>query len=129
MHTDVQRSENLALGFSTLRSIYEDIPIKVQEINLESIHFLHPGLPRVALSCHSWSFSSSVVESKKIIDLPFLEVPLIAFDDQAPLTWKVLKVLVHGFMGAWQVFNAGLNPPKIPQVNCMLSLQGSACLR
>ncbi|KAJ6931304.1 hypothetical protein NC652_014728 [Populus alba x Populus x berolinensis] len=42
MHTDVQRSENLP-GISTLRSIYEDIPIKVKN-HLESIHFLHPGL-------------------------------------------------------------------------------------
>ena len=42
VHTDVQRSENFP-GISTLRSIYDDIPMNVKG-HLESVYFLHPGL-------------------------------------------------------------------------------------
>lgn len=42
VHTDVQRSENFP-GISTLRSIYDDIPMNVKS-HLESVYFLHPGL-------------------------------------------------------------------------------------
>ncbi|XP_065880258.1 uncharacterized protein [Euphorbia lathyris] len=42
VHTDVQRSENFP-GISSLRSIYEAIPINVKN-NLEAVYFLHPGL-------------------------------------------------------------------------------------
>ncbi|KAI3991586.1 hypothetical protein MKX01_041301 [Papaver californicum] len=41
-HTDVQRSDNF-LGISTLRSIYEALPINIKE-NLEAVCFVHPGL-------------------------------------------------------------------------------------
>ncbi|XP_043710843.1 protein GDAP2 homolog [Telopea speciosissima] len=40
VHTNVQRSENFP-KISTLRSIYEAIPINVKE-NLEAIYFVHP---------------------------------------------------------------------------------------
>ncbi|KAM5565238.1 hypothetical protein ABKV19_019320 [Rosa sericea] len=42
VHTDVNRSENLP-GISTLRSIYEAIPVNVKD-NLEAVYFVHPGL-------------------------------------------------------------------------------------
>uniref|UniRef100_A0A5B7BCQ1 CRAL-TRIO domain-containing protein n=1 Tax=Davidia involucrata TaxID=16924 RepID=A0A5B7BCQ1_DAVIN len=42
VHTDVERSENFP-GISTLRSIYDSIPINVRE-NLEAVYFVHPGL-------------------------------------------------------------------------------------
>ncbi|XP_010266934.1 PREDICTED: protein GDAP2 homolog [Nelumbo nucifera] len=42
VHTNVQRSENFP-GISTLRSIYEALPINVKE-NLEAVYFVHPGL-------------------------------------------------------------------------------------
>ncbi|XP_043712109.1 ganglioside-induced differentiation-associated protein 2 [Telopea speciosissima] len=42
VHTNVQRNENFP-GISTLRSIYEAIPINVKE-NLEAVYFVHPGL-------------------------------------------------------------------------------------
>ncbi|KAI3877598.1 hypothetical protein MKX03_037731 [Papaver bracteatum] len=42
VHTDVQRSDNFP-GISTLRSIYEALPINIKE-NLEAVYFVHPGL-------------------------------------------------------------------------------------
>ncbi|KAE8731411.1 hypothetical protein F3Y22_tig00002840pilonHSYRG01276 [Hibiscus syriacus] len=42
IHTDVQRSENFP-GISVLRSIFDSIPINVEN-NLEAVYFLHPGL-------------------------------------------------------------------------------------
>lgn len=42
VHTDVQRSENFP-GISTLRSIYDAIPINIKE-SLEAVYFVHPGL-------------------------------------------------------------------------------------
>ncbi|PRQ27294.1 putative CRAL-TRIO lipid binding domain-containing protein [Rosa chinensis] len=42
VHTDVNRSENFP-GISTLRSIYEAIPVNVKD-NLEAVYFVHPGL-------------------------------------------------------------------------------------
>lgn len=42
VHTDVQRSENFP-GISTLRSIYDAIPINIKE-SLEAVYFIHPGL-------------------------------------------------------------------------------------
>lgn len=42
VHTNVQRSENFP-GISTLRSIYEAIPVNVKE-SLEAVYFVHPGL-------------------------------------------------------------------------------------
>ncbi|XP_068646173.1 uncharacterized protein [Aristolochia californica] len=42
VHTHVQRSENFP-GFSTIRSIYEALPVAVKD-NLEAVYFVHPGL-------------------------------------------------------------------------------------
>ncbi|MCL7036776.1 hypothetical protein MKW94_018640 [Papaver nudicaule] len=42
VHTDVQKSDNFP-GISTLRSIYEALPINIKE-NLEAVYFVHPGL-------------------------------------------------------------------------------------
>ncbi|KAI3848768.1 hypothetical protein MKX03_011382 [Papaver bracteatum] len=42
VHTDVQRSDNFP-GISTLRSIYEALPINIKE-NLEEVYFVHHGL-------------------------------------------------------------------------------------
>ncbi|RWR92395.1 protein GDAP2 [Cinnamomum micranthum f. kanehirae] len=42
VHTHVQRAENFP-GISTLRSIYEELPMTVKE-NLEAVYFVHPGL-------------------------------------------------------------------------------------
>lgn len=42
VHAEVQRSENFP-GISTLRSIYDGIPMNVKN-HLESVYFLHPGL-------------------------------------------------------------------------------------
>ncbi|KAF8377753.1 hypothetical protein HHK36_031138 [Tetracentron sinense] len=42
LHSEVQRSENFP-GISTLRSIYEDLPIAIKE-HLEAVYFVHPGL-------------------------------------------------------------------------------------
>lgn len=42
VHTNVQRSENFP-GISTLRSIYEAVPVSIKE-NLEAVYFVHPGL-------------------------------------------------------------------------------------
>lgn len=42
VHTHVQRAENFP-GISTLRSIYEALPMAVKE-NLETVYFVHPGL-------------------------------------------------------------------------------------
>eukprot|EP00262_Sarcandra_glabra_P017249 TRINITY_DN5838_c1_g1_i1.p1 TRINITY_DN5838_c1_g1~~TRINITY_DN5838_c1_g1_i1.p1 ORF type:complete len:213 (+),score=15.17 TRINITY_DN5838_c1_g1_i1:137-775(+) len=42
VHTHVQRGDNFP-GISTLRSIYEALPITVKE-NLETVYFIHPGL-------------------------------------------------------------------------------------
>jgi len=42
VHTGVRRTENFP-GISTLRSIYEAIPINVRD-HLEAVYFVHPGL-------------------------------------------------------------------------------------
>ncbi|XP_057468604.1 uncharacterized protein LOC130757802 [Actinidia eriantha] len=42
VHTDVQRSENFP-GISSLRSVYDEIPVSVRE-NLEAVYFLHLGI-------------------------------------------------------------------------------------
>ena len=42
VNTGVQRNENFP-GISTLRSIYDAIPITVRD-NLEAVYFVHPGL-------------------------------------------------------------------------------------
>lgn len=42
VNTGVQRNENFP-GISTLRSIYDAIPINVRD-NLEAVYFVHPGL-------------------------------------------------------------------------------------
>lgn len=42
VHTAVQRADNFP-GISTLRSLYEAIPINIRN-NVEAIYFLHPGL-------------------------------------------------------------------------------------
>ncbi|KAF8410347.1 hypothetical protein HHK36_002875 [Tetracentron sinense] len=42
VHTDVQRTENFP-GISTLRSIYEALPIAVKD-HLQAVYFVHPGL-------------------------------------------------------------------------------------
>lgn len=42
VHTGVQKTENFP-GISTLRSIYEAIPINVRD-HLEAVYFVHPGL-------------------------------------------------------------------------------------
>jgi hypothetical protein len=42
VHTGVERAENFP-GISTLRSIYEAIPINVRD-HLETVYFVHPGI-------------------------------------------------------------------------------------
>ncbi|KFK30204.1 hypothetical protein AALP_AA7G231700 [Arabis alpina] len=42
IHTGVQRTENFP-GISSLRTIYESIPLNVRD-NLQELYFLHPGL-------------------------------------------------------------------------------------
>jgi hypothetical protein len=42
VHTGVQRTENFP-GISTLRSIYEAIPINIKD-HLEAVYFVNPGL-------------------------------------------------------------------------------------
>lgn len=42
VHTGVRRTDNFP-GISTLRAIYEAIPINVRD-HLEAVYFVHPGL-------------------------------------------------------------------------------------
>ncbi|KAI5590156.1 hypothetical protein BDE02_05G210400 [Populus trichocarpa] len=98
MHTDVQRSENLP-GISTLRSIYEDIPINVKN-HLESIYFLHPGLQaRLFLATLGRFLFSGGLYSKLryVTRLEFLwdhvrrseiEIPEFAYDHDEELEYR-----------------------------------------
>ncbi|KAJ6736898.1 GANGLIOSIDE INDUCED DIFFERENTIATION ASSOCIATED PROTEIN 2-RELATED [Salix viminalis] len=55
LHTQVQKNENFP-GISTLRSIYDVIPIDARD-NLQAIYFLHPSPTSQAFPCHVWPSS------------------------------------------------------------------------
>lgn len=79
VHTGVQRAENFP-GISTLRSIYEAIPISVRE-QLEAVYFVHPGLQaRLFLATFGrLIFSGGYVSFSSKVDKPILPYPILAF--------------------------------------------------
>lgn len=101
VHTRVQKSENF-LGFSSLRSIYEDLPITFRE-KLESVYFVHPGLQsRLFLATIGrFLFSSGLYRKVVYIGrLEFLwihvkkdgelEIPEFVFDHDDALEYRPL---------------------------------------
>ncbi|CAK7346087.1 unnamed protein product [Dovyalis caffra] len=98
VHTDVQRSENFP-GISTLRSIYEAIPINVKN-HLESVYFLHPDLQaRLFLATFGrFLFSGGLYSKLKYVTrLEFLwdhvrrhgiEIPEFAYDHDEELEYR-----------------------------------------
>ncbi|KAJ4963330.1 hypothetical protein NE237_023269 [Protea cynaroides] len=98
VHTNVQRSENFP-GISTLRSIYEAIPINVKE-NLEAVYFVHPGLQsRLFLATFGrFLFSGGLYGKLKYVSrLEFLwenvkrneiEIPEFVYDHDEELEYR-----------------------------------------
>ncbi|KMZ68195.1 Cellular retinaldehyde-binding/triple function, C-terminal [Zostera marina] len=101
VHTRVQKSENF-LGFSSLRSIYEELPTSFRE-KLESVYFVHPGLQsRLFLATVGRFLFSSGLYRKVIYigRLEFLwihvkedgelEIPEFVFDHDDALEYRPL---------------------------------------
>ncbi|KAF9620849.1 hypothetical protein IFM89_015090 [Coptis chinensis] len=98
VHTSVQRSENFP-GISTLRSIYEAIPVSIKE-NLEAVYFVHPGLQaRLFLATFGrFLFSGGLYGKLKFVNrLEFLwehvrrngiEIPEFVYDHDEELEYR-----------------------------------------
>ncbi|OVA15995.1 CRAL-TRIO domain [Macleaya cordata] len=98
IHTGVQRSENFP-GISTLRSIYEALPINIKE-NLEAVYFVHPGLQaRLFLATFGrFLFSGGLYGKLKYVSrLAFLwdhirrqeiEIPEFVYDHDEALEYR-----------------------------------------
>ncbi|KAK9270376.1 hypothetical protein L1049_025955 [Liquidambar formosana] len=98
VHTGVQRSENFP-GISTLRSIYEALPINVKD-HLEAVYFLHPGLQaRLFLATFGrFLFSGGLYWKLKYVNrLEFLwehvrrqeiEIPEFVYDHDEELEYR-----------------------------------------
>ncbi|KAB5568080.1 hypothetical protein DKX38_001873 [Salix brachista] len=98
VHAEVQRSENFP-GISTLRSIYDGIPMNVKN-HLESVYFLHPGLQaRLFLATFGrFLFSGGLYSKLKFVTrLEFLwdhvrrneiEIPEFAYDHDEELEYR-----------------------------------------
>ncbi|KAI3960693.1 hypothetical protein MKX01_003867 [Papaver californicum] len=98
VHTDVQRSDNFP-GISTLRSIYEALPINIKE-NLEAVYFVHPGLQsKIFLATFGrFLFSGGLYAKLKYVNrLDFLwdhirrqemEIPDFVYDHDETLEYR-----------------------------------------